>query len=659
MRRSELRPVRMSYSPRPSFWPSASLLLLHAIQSMTSAPPVNATSVRRQAFLRKASAPVIDSKKPALVHRWLHAQESGKGWTTFGLRDSAHLEEAWQAFESDSDSKREQQTSSESELPPPVEGEESGREQKGKKKGEAAKELDIDPPDPDIPLPVWRVPVAEDRLFEVDLRTLKLWPVFWKGKGSEVMRGSWFFDSAKISPCDDKVAQELESLYHSIQPWLPSYADELRSSVTIGSEAEDKLKAPLTSLKASYVIFLGPYLARIYTDDVTSRMTKTLWTAWSGAHGGGTLVARGYDNARRLLRTRENKRPASRSARKSEHKSRESGDAKASPNAKAAPVGNTDSIVRDGTAKPSSRPSTATTEDEEDEALAAAASTETGSAEMLRSFVTKFGSWGASSSKSTMTMSGKTKFDIKEAFAEAQNRVQTEPVCGADGRAAHAESMEGMASAGLQGDDDDTSERDEQDLTAEEEAREEEEELERERLRDEEPIELVLVWHGIGQKLAEEWKSLDFTLAVSSLRALAHKRQGSAPPSDVGGGGLPALSKGRRVQFLPVLWRATLQDFEPPTLDENAKPEEHLDNHFSIDDIFSDTIPLIRQLISGILFDIPLYLSQHREEILSRVIKESNRVWKLFSQRNERFVQNGGRTSLIAHSLGAALAVDM
>jgi hypothetical protein len=159
--------------------------------------------------------------------------------------------------------------------------------------------------------------------------------------------------------------------------------------------------------------------------------------------------------------------------------------------------------------------------------------------------------------------------------------------------------------------------------------------------------------------LAEDWKSLDFTLAVSSLRVLAHKRQMAPSPTDVGGGGMPALSKGRRIQVLPVLWRATLNDFEPPHADGDVNPDEHLTNHFSIDDIFSDTIPLIKQLISGILFDIPLYLSQHREEILSRVVKEMNRVYRLFLQRNEKFLVNGGQTSLIAHSLGAALAVDM
>lgn len=240
------------------------------------------------------------------------------------------MEEAWAAFQK----VKTEPDRKEKETDPASKGTDGGTSatpgekakdarEKGKTKNQE-EEASLEPPDPDEPLLVWRVPVGEDRLFEVDLRTKKLWPVFWKGKGYDVFRATWFFDSSKSSPCDDKVAQEIENLYHSIQPWLPSYADELKLAVSLGSDAEVKLRAPLTSLKGTYVIFWGKSLARLYSDDVTSRMTKTLWTAWSGAHGGGTLVARGYDNARRLLRRREIKGPVSKSAKK--HKSTPSGD---------------------------------------------------------------------------------------------------------------------------------------------------------------------------------------------------------------------------------------------------------------------------------------------------------------------------------------------
>jgi hypothetical protein len=531
---------------------------------MTSTPPPSANNVRRQAFLRQASAPVIDSKKPTLVHRWLHAQENGKGWSTFGLRDSGHLEKAWLSFQETEKGKSVEKQGSSS------------------KSTEKEEMMVMEPPDPDVPLPIWRVPVAEDRLFEVDLRTFKLWPVFWKGKGSEVLRGSWFFDSSKISPCIKEVAKELEDLYHSIKPWLPSYADELKSAVSLGADAEQKLRAPMTSLKGSYVIFLGPFLARIYSDDVTSRMTKTLWTAWSGAHGGGTLVARGFDNARRLLRTRENKKPVSRSVKKSGHKLKDSSDLRGSPNSspKVSLSHDTDTPTAEGAAEPTTT-SNLSKEEEEEATMTAKASTDAGAADMLRSLATKFGTWGSMSPKRASRISEKTQNDIKKAFNEAQSRMQGVEI--GSGQESTRQSLEGMASTGLQAGFDDSSEKEEQDLTAEEEVREEEEELKREQERDNQQCDLCIVWHGIGQKLAEadEWRSLDFTLAVTSLRVLAQKRQASAPPSDVGGGGFPVLGEGRRVQFLPVLWRATLQDFEPPASDEQVNPEEHLTNQFS------------------------------------------------------------------------------
>jgi hypothetical protein len=481
---------------------------------MTSSPAPGGNNLRRQAFLRQASTPAIGSKKPPLIPRWLHALETGKGWTTFGLRDSGNLEHSWKAFQNSDEAKapntdagKQGPESTATEAGPsatPGEKEQERRE-KGKDIAPESKEAEslLEAPDPDTPLPVWRVPVAEDRLFEVDLRTFKLWPVFWKGKGCEVLRGSWFFDSSKISPCNDEVARELEDLYHSIKPWLPSYADELRSAVALGAEAEQKLRAPMASLKGSYVIFLGPYLARIYQDDVTSRMTKTLWTAWSGTHSGGTLVARGFDNARRLLRTRETKWPSTtgKSARMGGHTAKDSGDFRGSPKPPSkmpktdipAKPTDTDSPELDGAAKPTVENSGLDEEELEPAIITAAASTEVGAADMLRSLATKFGSWGTASSQRASQVSALTRNDIKDAFKEAQNRIQgneSEDL---------AEKLKGITSTGLNNEKEYSSEREEHDLTAEEEAREEREELQREQEREESPQELVLVIHGIGQ----------------------------------------------------------------------------------------------------------------------------------------------------------------
>lgn len=664
---------------------------------------------RRQAFLRQASLPSFNARKPRLVHCWLHGSDGAKIWSAFGPRDSRALEKAWQTWQCETNGgssargneERGKEFTSGEEADgirgsDGADGEETkigaanAKHARSNAQGEDPVPSDsssrsdnlLSPPDPDVPLPTWRVPVMEDHLFEVDLRNMRLWSVFWKTKPSEVMRARWFFDSPKISPCTDAVASELDSLYDSIQPWLSSYADELRSSVALGSDAEDKLKAPLTTLKGSYVIFLGPSLARIYSDDVSSRITKTLWTTWSGAHNGGTLVARGFDVAQNLLQTQESNGTSTptRNAKRASTAVKRTADSKGAhtptrsiDSSKTEAVANEEgsdgtqtpkedsSIQQTGAAKPNIGSDEAEEASKQDcDSKEANNNADTYSADAMRSWVTsKFGSWAASAASPNVSeqMSGKTQKDIKEAFHEAQSRAQgymhdqqrrTMERDLARDKVVSEQMAEAMDTAAV-ADGEETAQP----------AHTEEEEYQREVGLDNEPLDLVLVWHGIGQKIAEEWKSLDFTLAVTNLRNLTRKRAGLAPPSDVGGKGLSELTKGRRVQMLPVMWRATLEDFEPTARDGDAHPDEHLDNNFTIDDIFSDTMPIIKQLISGVLFDIPLYLSHHREEIMSRVVRENNRIVRLFLQRNPRFFDNGGRISLIAHSLGAALATDV
>ncbi len=113
----------------------------------------------------------------------------------------------------------------------------------------------------------------------------------------------------------------------------------------------------------------------------------------------------------------------------------------------------------------------------------------------------------------------------------------------------------------------------------------------------------------------------------------------------------------RRVQFIPVLWRAAVKAAQ----DEN---DSHAEDDFpplELDDIFGDrnSIPLIRQIISGVLVEIPLYMSaDHHSQMLRCVIAEMNRLYALFRQRNPR--RTGPVTiNIIGHSLGSALAVDV
>jgi hypothetical protein len=63
-------------------------------------------------------------------------------------------------------------------------------------------------------------------------------------------------------------------------------------------------------------------------------------------------------------------------------------------------------------------------------------------------------------------------------------------------------------------------------------------------------------------------------------------------------------------------------------------------------------------LISDVMLDIPYYLSQHKHKLVEAVIKEANRIYRLWCRNNPEFQENG-RVHLLAHSLGSVMALDI
>ncbi|BGP01102.1 hypothetical protein JCM10021v2_004798 [Rhodotorula toruloides] len=163
--------------------------------------------------------------------------------------------------------------------------------------------------------------------------------------------------------------------------------------------------------------------------------------------------------------------------------------------------------------------------------------------------------------------------------------------------------------------------------------------------------ELVLVIHGIGQSLAASYDSFNFLYAVNAFRSQCTSL--STAPA------LSPLLHGKRAQFIPVLWRAEL-DFD--NIDNtNDSADEHLANHFGVADIeIQNSVPFLRQVVSGLVLDVPFYLSPaHKEKMLRSVVKEANRIYHLWVKRNPEFEQKGGKVSIIAHSLGSVMAADI
>ncbi|KAH0542002.1 hypothetical protein FGG08_003551 [Glutinoglossum americanum] len=164
---------------------------------------------------------------------------------------------------------------------------------------------------------------------------------------------------------------------------------------------------------------------------------------------------------------------------------------------------------------------------------------------------------------------------------------------------------------------------------------------------------LVLVIHGIGQKLSERVESFHFTHAINSFRGLVNAEMRSEYVKqhlrpDAGG-----------IMVLPVNWRSTLsfEDGGPPPVCEDGEPDPAF-NYFNLSDITPSTIPAMRNLISDVMFDIPYYFSHHKPQIIKAVISEANRIYRLWCKNNPDF-NKAGRVHLVAHSLGSAMALDI
>ena len=164
---------------------------------------------------------------------------------------------------------------------------------------------------------------------------------------------------------------------------------------------------------------------------------------------------------------------------------------------------------------------------------------------------------------------------------------------------------------------------------------------------------LVLVVHGIGQKLSERVESFHFTHAINAFRRQINLELQSEAVK-------PFLREDcGAIMVLPVNWRSKMKlddvSPKPKADDEVSDPSK---NQFTLQDITAETLPAVRNLISDVMLDIPYYLSHHKPKMVEAVIREANRIYRLWATNNPGFHQNG-RVHLIAHSLGSVMALDI
>lgn len=161
--------------------------------------------------------------------------------------------------------------------------------------------------------------------------------------------------------------------------------------------------------------------------------------------------------------------------------------------------------------------------------------------------------------------------------------------------------------------------------------------------------ELVLVFHGIGQKLSERMESFNFTFAINSFRILVNEQLDQGGVKQYVDDHEPGS-----VMVLPINWRRTV-DFEELKKSKNDSGGA-ADRRFSLADITMKSIPAIRNLISDVMLDIPYYMSRYKPYLVEAAASEANRVYQLFMRNNPDF---DGGVNVIGHSLGSLICTDI
>lgn len=485
------------------------------------------------------------------------------------------------------------------------------------------------------PTTLTKVPVNEDYLFDVNIEHRELEPAYWIGPVYEVRRGSWFYqESSGLRPCDEKLANQLEEGYLKIAPWrkvlqkprsasqprgrptsliLESIAAaQIANSSTPGSPAQVPVDAQ-TAENSSYRLF-GAHMnttvtyqdstnAWLTADDFMSRMSSTVYSRFGSL--GGTKVVRGYI---------EGEEASTRPDKTVEDPKKQLRPPEGTKDAKRSPIQGNLGFQKEK------------------------AGNEAGS--------TASRSSNQPSEAPTTDSDGHLADDATEGPPTRRKRSALER---------QLSSLAGIPSA-----------QSSEDL-AEEARQEEEREMEDYREPDageqgREIEHLVLITHGVGQRLGLRLDSINFIHDVNTLRKTMKGVYASAPDLQALNSQLNDLPSNCRVQVLPVCWRHLL-DFPKQSVRENRKEHDlgdsegiDEDDYPSLADITVDGVPAVRNLITDLAMDVLLYQSAYREHIAGIVQRECNRIFKLFKERNPSF---SGRVSLIGHSLGSAILFDI
>ncbi|PKI84739.1 hypothetical protein MVES_001152 [Malassezia vespertilionis] len=544
---------------------------------------------------------------------WFHSH--GTVWVEFSAADNSVLEHAWQdvqdkiaarkAAEKPTEDARDAESSARSWIPASIWS-----------STPAGKTSVLPPPPPpptpnlkQTPLPrrltdpdepeesrIFRVPVLEDRLFDVDLLQMIMYPALWPGYDQRVVRAIWFYvaSDGACSPIafDSPLSHDLEHAYNEAKPWnlTMRLRDTLSKANKSRRESIEKKSAdpPIVYYDLPSVVggakitFSDANSARVYPQNISSKLFPFLKEP---------LVARGYDCAQEICKTLQSGKGGvmdfSWANRREAASPKE--DAK---------VSNSSQV--DGPSSPE-RPSTSHDPVSSSPAQGEAGKEAQGTIVEASCTVSDTPSRWTAFSEAFLS---KTRFKTAEQLEQLE---QLEQVPDTPPRRESASSQVGSIAEELDGTNEPHSEE-----------------------KAEDAPHILFCIHGIGQKYSEDYMATDFVHELDRFRGTMRAQM--QDPN------MKAQLRNARVKLIPILWRRDLQ-FEP---DHGAYTLQDITNHGSI--------PAVRAVISKVLLDIPIYMSHHRTTMLRSVTYELNRLYRLFLQRNPDFEEQGGKVSILVHA---------
>ena len=484
-----------------------------------------------------------------------------------------------------------------------------------------------------------KVPVNEDYLFDVDIEERELAPTYWLGPIYDVRRGSWFYqDGSTLRPCDENLAIQLEEGYLKVKPWR--YKSTTTQPSTTQPRARPISMAPGLGISHLDVAANSKPAKQASADDLRGRSKGEVDAPVSVPATFELQTQRLFGSYMNSVVTYQDATVAwlltddFLSRMSSTVYQRFAGGGH---------LGGT-KVVRGCSEAYKSK-------DGKPDAEEIAQSADPGS--------TTYPTDSKRESSPTGE-DGKRVIDMRQA--------QTSEVRSTNEADAHHESK--LARLERQMSNLVSSADPEDPAKQEEEARKRaQDEIQQDyrgadgddQARDIEH--LILVTHGIGQRLGLRMESVNFIHDVNILRKTLKSVYEASPDLQALNSEVDKLPKNCRVQVLPVVWRHLL-DFPKQSFQQNRREQDLTDadafgdeeEYPSLNDITVEGVPAIRNLITDLALDILLYQSAYREHIAGIVQRECNRIFDLFMQRNPHF---HGKVSLIGHSLGSAILFDI